>query len=610
MQTCDFNSPGGRLGALKYAVSLFESGEFAQAEQLARKIRDAAPTDEHILRFLGQTVYKQGRVEEAATLIEGALKLNPMRAAYHNDLGAMFAEMNRWPDAEAAYRMAKVLDPGSIDAAFNLTLALARQEKTDAAWRELDALEKASPEFSEMPRLRGEILIAEKRYDKAVDVFSKAIERGLDTPDMHLGLGSALFHAGKRDEAFEVFFTSGKIDPENALANCHAGELMLEKGELKKARRLFEKAIEIDPMIGAAYNCLGILLEKEGDFSGAAAKFLRAIEVDPQNAPAYINLGNCHSRKNKRDAARACFQRALEIDPGLSSAWNNLALIFYSEHRFDEADEAFQKALLAAPDLPQTKFNQGLMRLSLGDFESGWVEYEERHALRAAENKGIHPQHAKLTCPKWSGEALGEKHLLIVPEQGFGDHIQFVRYFSVLRTRYPDARLSYMCNFLMFRLFSGIAAKYGVLLLLNFDTHDEAWDFFVPLLSLPMYAGGTKMSIPTDTPYLELPEAFVSKWGARLPTSDGKRVGIVWSGSEHYRAAGWRNMTLAQLAPLFEIPGISWISLQRLPKGDAGEHIRDEGFSEKIFDPMPDVKDFADTAAIIANLDLVISVDT
>ncbi|MDR1276767.1 MAG: tetratricopeptide repeat protein [Candidatus Accumulibacter sp.] len=613
MNACKPEPSAEQPDAMKRATAFFESGEFAEAERLAREICAANPTDENALRFLAQAVYEQGRIEEAVGLIGDVLKLNPMRSAYHNDLGAMLAALKRWPEAEAAYRMAKVLDPHNPDAPFNLAIALSNQNKNDAALRELESLENVQPDFADAYALRGKILSSEGRYDEAADVFSKAIAHGLDNADVYADLGVALFRAGRREEALETLFESGKIDPESAMANCCMGELMHEKGDIAKARCYFEKALEIDPSLAVVRNNLGVILQKEGDFLRAEAEFSRAIEFDPEMAAAYVNLGNCQNRRGRREDARASFQRAIEIDPYDPGTWNNLALLFYGERRFDKAEATFQQALSVRPDSPLVKFNYGVMRLSLGDFEAGWEEYEQRHALKARENKGVHPSHSKFDCPEWDGEPLDGKGLFVDTEQGLGDSIQFVRYFGTLRARYPSARLFFRCYFHLARLFLLVAVKYGVTIIWNTDQYEENkgdWDFFVPLMSIPRHLAGTRLTIPADVPYLGLPDAFISQWGARLSTLVGKKVGVVWSGSEGYVAAGRRNMTISQFAPLFDIPGISWVSLQKLPKGDARGEIDTEGLSTKIFDPMPEVKDFADTAAIVANLDLVISVDT
>jgi tetratricopeptide (TPR) repeat protein len=613
----DPDLPARRDAAIERAVSLFDAGEFDAAEALTRKLREAYPSDDTFPRLLAQIAFRQARFEEAIVSMENALGLNPMNSAYHNDFGAILAACERWPEAEAAYRMAKALDPKNANAAFNLALALSRQDKADAALEELDTLETQRPDFSETCALRGKLLLNEKRFDEAVDALSKAIALGDDAPDVQDDLGSALFQAGRNEEAFEVFFKSGKVDAENAQMNCAMGHLMLKKGELEEARRFVETAIEIDPALAEPHNGLGVISEKEDDIQGAEAEYSRALEIEPENTLAYICLGNCHKEQARWDAARACYERALEIDPEMLVAWNNLAVLLYDERRFDAADEAFQKALSPAADsapagldhgaLP--RLNRGIMRLALGDFEVGWKEYEERHALRVIESKGDSP-YAKFVCPRWEGEDLDGKSLLIHTEQGYGDNIQFIRYLDILRARCPGARLFCSCHRQTFRLFSGIASRNDVTLLSSYDSRDPTWDFYVLMLSLPMYLGGSKMTIPNDTPYLELPEAFVSKWRARVSGLSGKRVGIVWSGSEHYKMSARRNMKLSQFAPFFEIPGIAWVSLQKLPKGDAAKEIEAEGLSEKIFDPMPDVKDFADTAAIIRALDLVIAVDT
>ena len=595
----------GREEMLKQAVAQCESGDFQEAETLARRLHEANPDDENALRLLAQAVYGQKRFEEALLLMNGVLRLNPMRAAHHNDLGAMFAAVKRWPEAEAAHRMAKALDPRDVNTAFNLALALFRQKKTEAALREIETLEKSHPDFADIYALRGEILLDEESFDEAFDMFSNALERGLDTPETHANLAFALFKSGKRKEAFESLYKSGKLDQGSARNNYCMGYLLREKGELDEARRFLEKAIEIDPEFAEAHHWLGLVLGDQSDFSGAEAAYARALEIAPENTGIHLDLGNCYNRQRKTDAAHACFERAITLAPESGGAWNNLALFYNTEHRFDEAEEAFGKALSNQPDSALLRLNHGICRLAQGDFETGWKDYEKR--FEAKKDK----QRAETNLPRWNGEPLDGKSLLIEREQGLGDAIQFVRYWAVLRARYPSARIAFQCYPHLVRLFSIIAAKYGITLSAQSELPDETpWDFSIPLLSIPMRIAGTRMTIPSDTPYLELPANFVSSWGQRLSGLTGKKAGLVWSGGEQYGGAIQRNMTLRHFLPLFDLPGISWVSLQKLQKGEASEEIAAEGLSAKIFDPMAEIKDFADTAAIISSLDLVISVDT
>jgi FkbM family methyltransferase len=272
-------------------------------------------------------------------------------------------------------------------------------------------------------------------------------------------------------------------------------------------------------------------------------------------------------------------------------------------HRLDEAEQAFRHLLEIEPDGEDgsASASLGFLLLLRGDYGEGWRRHENRFQLPTYREKK--PAYEE---PEWSGDDLGERTLLVYSEQGFGDNVQFARYLPLLSRRYPRARILYRCRKQLFRLFSFNAPSWGIELCPEaappppFDTH-------LALLSLPLRTGTTLESIPADIPYLAPPPELAERWSARLAPLPGKKVGLVWSGSDIYSAQKTRSVSLKQLAPLFAVGGINWVSLQ---KGSGAGQIAGEGLTDRIADLMDEAEDFADTAAIIARLDLVISVDT
>jgi hypothetical protein len=197
---------------------------------------------------------------------------------------------------------------------------------------------------------------------------------------------------------------------------------------------------------------------------------------------------------------------------------------------------------------------------------------------------------------------------LVYSEQGLGDSLQFTRYLPLLRRSCPEARIHFGCQTPLFRLLESNAPAWGIEVLPSVVTGDlPSFDVHVALLSLPFRMSTTLTSIPADVPYIAPPPSLVEKWAARLDPLPGRKVGVVWSGSGILPVSRFRNARLKQLEPLFDVGGISWVSLQ---KGDASGQIVSEGWPGLILNMMDEAEDFADTAAIVANLDLVISVDT
>ncbi len=592
-----------RSSILRQIAASFAGGQYAEAERVARQLWQANVQDEEALRLVAQIVNQQGRLEEAVGLMRKLQELNPLQAHYYDDMGAMLAASGKWAEAEAAHRTALVLDPKAVNASFNLALVLFRQRKTQEALQVLDDLEKNAPDFAEQYALRGEILRAEKRNDEAVAAFSRAVALGLETSEVLVNLGMALSDAGQRDQALSVLAESGKVDPEDANANYYLGNLLKDQGKYDEALTCYNNALRQNPDFAEALNNMGLVLQAKGDQSAAEAAFARALAVSPGLSAVHNNIGNCRLRQGQMEAALACFRKAVEITPDSSEAWNNLGETYYRLQRLDEAEAAYRKALEIRPGADETELNLGILLLLRGDFENGWKFYEKRWAMPA-----IQANRPRFKQPEWLGEPLDGKTLLIYVEQGMGDNLQFVRYLKILRERYPESRIYYWCLRPLFRLFSVYAAECGVELLPEtIPGGVPPIDYHVALLTIPERLGTTLQTIPAEVPYLKPPAELVEHWGRRLAGLQGKRVGLVWASGETYLFHMFRTMRLKQLKPLLEVPGISWVSLQ---KGSGVSQIAAEGLSDLVLDLMDEAADFADTAAIIANLDLVISVDT
>ncbi|MDR3299922.1 MAG: tetratricopeptide repeat protein [Candidatus Accumulibacter sp.] len=595
-----------RNAARARIVSCFTAGDFPEAEQAARRLFQADAGDEEALHLLAQTVNRLGRGGEALALMRDLLDLNPMRAGYHNDYGAMLAALERWPEAEAAYRMSLALEPAGIVARFNLALALSRQGRLDEALARLDELSEKAPDFADQYLLRGELLRSAGRHEEAAAVLSKALELGLESPAILMCLGLALSEAGRCDEAYPILARAGVVDPDSASVNFYLGNVAQGKRQFNEAADYFHKAIAANPDFAEAHNNLGLVLREFDDDDGAEAEFARALSIDPHLVAAHTNMGSCHLRKwwekGRMEAALACYRKVAELDPECVENLRNLGDTCQRMQRLDAAEGAYRKALALQPDCVVADLNLGTLLLLRGDFAEGLRRHEKR--WEKPENAAKRPSFAQ---PEWAGEPLADKTLLIYAEQGLGDNVQFIRYLRVLRERYPTARLYYACWPPLLRLFADYAASCAVSLLSVQGADIPPIDYHIALLSIPWIVGTTLATVPADVPYLEPSAGLIEKWEPRLPGLPGKKVGVVWSGQDIFIYDTFRSLRLAQLAPLLEIPEIQWISLQ---KGAVAGQIAEQGYSGRIFNPMEEVEDFADTAAIAANLDLIISVDT
>ena len=313
-------------------------------------------------------------------------------------------------------------------------------------------------------------------------------------------------------------------------------------------------------------------------------------------------MGNALKALGRPDDAAACYRRALEITADLPEALYNLGIVLEELGQHEDAIAGYRHALKIKPDYAEARLNLGLLLLLNKQYIEGWPEYEVRY------HPSIFKEYAKITdvsFPQWQGEPLTGKSLMIMPERGFGDEIQFARYFPLLRKR-GVASITIVCHSPLVPLFEKMDSVDTVVTrsaIPSLPSHDY-WTF---AMSLPLHFATTIETIPNALPYLSAPPERLSKWRDRFPTG-GLKVGLVWKGSPAHNNDTHRSLPgLSVLEPLWSVPGVTFVSLQ---KGQGEEEAAAPPARQPILDLGPDIQDFADTAAIVAELDLVICIDT
>ncbi|HTH99189.1 MAG TPA: tetratricopeptide repeat protein [Stellaceae bacterium] len=388
-------------------------------------------------------------------------------------------------------------------------------------------------------------------------------------------------------------------------ANLAAGFAKLEMRDAAAAEPLFRHVLDRDRMEPRAWLGLGnswVLLDRPAH---AIEAFRQALALAPGYAEARANLGMALSLTDHIEEAVSLLSALTEDRPESFEAAVNHAVAAKRLGLWREALASFERAYALRPQEQRLVYEMALLRLGLGQYAQGWRDYEMRwigNGVSVPLIPGI---------PEWQGESLTGRTILVLPEQGLGDMIQFMRYAKLLKT--GGARVLLACVPSLVRLLS--RADF-----LDHVTSDGAtlppFDCQTMLMSLPLRFGTNAGSIPADIPYLSADPEIAAVWGEKLDQKLGDRpglkVGLVWAGGVHGDDATAsavdkrRSLSLARLAPLFDIPGIRFVSLQFGPaQAEIAEH---EGFG--IEDHMDDVADFADTAGLVAHLDLVITVDT
>lgn len=373
-----------------------------------------------------------------------------------------------------------------------------------------------------------------------------------------------------------------------ASRQMQAGEAGAEAG--------FRRALALAPDLAEAWVNLGLLLEGRGEPGFAEICYRQAIEHERSLVQAWLNLGALLTQTRRLAEAEEACRRALELAPHSPAGWINLGVLEACRQRDEEAESCYRTALALEPGHANARFNLAYLLLRQGGLTEGWACLEARDWYRGLA--------AHLPFARWQGEPLAGQNILIGIEAGHGDMIQFCRYAPRLKAA-GATRVGILCH-------PGLKALFATL-----DGVDTAialgepiagqWDFWVPPLSLPFLFQTRLDTIPARLPYLAPPADRRAKWADRaLP--EGLKVGLVWRGNPRFENDAERSLpSLATLAPLWRVAGAGFVSLQK----GAGE---DEASSPPPAQPLlaqgQDFGDFADTAALIARLDLVIAVDT
>ena len=503
-------------------------------------------------------LYEDGKPHEAESLCDAVLVLDPDNADAWQIAGLARLDRGLNGAARDAFEKSIALAPDLAGNHVNLATALLRLGKPKQALRSLE----------------------------------HALDLQNDLPEAHYNLGNTLLALGRPVDAERAFERAIALRPDYAEALNNLGQVLRDRGDAERATRNFHAALDASPDYGPAWsNLCGTLIDL-GRTADAIAAGRRAVLFVPGEARAHYNLGNAFAAALIPAEAAACYRRALQIDPVFADAFVNLGVSQMRLGDCDKAIAALDHALTVDAGLPEANWNKALALLLSGRLEEAWDLYEWR--WRAVSGLTF-PEIAR---PVWDGESGQGRTVLVRCEQAYGDAIQFSRYLPLVRER--GWRIVLECAPKLERLFraSGLADT-----VLAFGVARPDFDFWLPVMSLPRVFETSLDTIPSDIPYLVAgPVPMSGGDGGRADL----KVGIVWQGSVTNDRGRYRSCALADLAPLRQLPGVSLFSLQSQMSGEDREALRQ--FS--IPDLETGLRDFADTAAAVLGLDLVITVDT
>jgi tetratricopeptide (TPR) repeat protein len=490
-------------------------------------------------------------------------------------------------------------DPNHADALHLMGLIALHNRQNDHALEWIARALAQDPKPDYLASL-ATVLARQGRHDETLKALDKAVQLAPDNAALWKQLGDALLQLQRYDHALLAFQHVLKLDPASQDAAYKSGVLLHDAGRFEEAVSCLDLCDELLPNHAPTLQARARALLALRKFDSALSDNLRSNALQPGNADTLNNIGACLQPLGKEEEALTWFDRALEHLPGAIEILNNKANVLSELQRFDEALALYDDIRARRLNNATTDWNWALLKMLLGDFEAGWAGREARWLISDG------APYPKFDQPMWRGkEHIAGRTILLHVDEGLGDTIQFVRYVPSVAAR--GARVILAVERPLVPLLSGFP---GVEQCLAFSDPLPAFDMHCPIGSLPMIFETRLETIPAAVSYLPPPRADrVQAWNARLNARlgprDKLRVGLVWSGSRTHRNDHNRSTSLQTMSRILDVDA-TFVSLQK----DVRDNDKAELAASNIIDWTADLADFADTAALVKCLDLVISVDT
>ncbi|MDD2710198.1 MAG: tetratricopeptide repeat protein [Verrucomicrobiae bacterium] len=474
--------------------------------------------------------------------------------------------------------------------------------------------------------LRAAVHMRQGHYSKALACLQKAVtlEPGSMARATALlsALGLVCSKLGDNEKALACYEQCLVMDSSDPVTLNIAGVLNYNAENYARAGELLQRAAELAPKSSDPLHNLALVFHAQGKTNEALEYFEKALEADPGHCNALLGESVILAgQKKSREAADRLGQARLIMDGKISLAAGEFekattlqrqAVLLHPDNprtlsnlgenlrtlgRLDESIEVFKKAVKLDPDTPNLHIRLATTFLTAGDFKNGWREYEWR--IKAGY---LHPHRIPPDHKRWDGTRMDKENLLVICEQGYGDVIQFSRYLPLAKAR-SGANIKLVCKQQLAKLLDNSWKE-------TFDIAgevppDSEFDRYVPLMSLPWLFGTVLETIP-PAPYLKAAEKDIQRWAPKISALKGRKIGLSWAGNPLHQKDGLRSISFKLLEPLFKLKDISFVSLQKTDLSSKSPISKPANFH----DWSAEIDDFADTAAIIACLDLVISVDT
>lgn len=518
-----------------------------------------------------------------------------------DDIATLYAEafqhhqQSRLAEAEAGYRRVLTADPYHVDATHMMGVLALQVGKPDPAVQLLGEAARLNPTNPAIASNLASALRRAGRLEDALASVRRALQLAPEFVDAHQNLANILEALNRHGEAADAIAQLIEARGPTVELYLRLASLRITGNQAEAAIDTLYDLLGMDPLSAAAYTNLGVAYRRLDRVDEAVTAYRTGLALAPDDPGLLNNYGIALKDGDRPEEAVDCFHRALEAQPDAANTWLNLSLAENDLMHSDKAIAAARRAVAADPALPPAHTALSMALLMRGELVEGFAEYEWRSRMA-----DFPSPRRSFAAPVWRGEDLRGRTIVVHDEQGVGDAIQFARYAPLLTAL--GARVFLECNSQLVRLLDGMAGVAGVIT--RFGTLPPH-DYQASLLSLPHLLGTTLETIPAAVPYLSAKPDLSAHWAKRLRGHGGLKVGLVWAGNPEFKADRLRSPGLAAFRPLFDIPAVTLFALQ---KGAGRNDLKGVDWLPPHFvDLNEEIGDFADTAAVMANLDLIVT---
>jgi tetratricopeptide (TPR) repeat protein len=599
---------------LQWGGTLKEMGRLESALEMFDRALQLNPTVDEIYIQKGLTLMGLKSWRAALTCFLQVIPSQPQNASLHLYKARALSELKEFDGAMVSFDQAISLDDQYIEAYFSKAQSCLQAQDLSLALASLDRVVQKAPNFAVAHQYRGYVLFNLARLQEAIEAYQHSLSLQPSNKETWFQLGVAQQRLEQFDAALNSFEKAIQLGTQDEKAFFNAGLLLINLGRYSQAIKRFNQVIDLGGEAPLAYVNRGMAQQFMGDLAGAQLSFNQAIAIDFQCALAHFNLGVLQQKQRDLQSALMSYGQTIKCDPEHLMGWLNMGDVLHDLQHPKAAIECYERALILKPDDPRIIYHMSLSLLLDGQYERGWEYFESR---RDYEGASLAHRKNNLTCPLWRGqESIENRIILIQSEQGLGDTLQFVRFVQALLQARARVVLEVPAA-----LKTLLRCVPGVELLIAQGERVPEVDFYCPMMSLP-YALRRHLENELDpfiaqAPYIKAPAAKLKWWSERMNSGLKRKVGLVWSGGFRPNLpSSWevnerRNIPLG----LFEVLNLDSIEFYSLQKGEpAQSELAQLSQSHQLPLPlinwMDDAHDFSDTAALVEQLDLVISVDT